>query len=263
MLDFVINLLIFFIITAVFVKESGLTVNRPTSFETPPENKETRSIQIQILDNGEVWVDNRAVDVRAVRANVERLNAVNPDGGVLIIAAGERADRHCSCRWSTRCTSAASTTSRSRRRSEPQRKRLNHAITRHTPETGETRHRPRADARLLLNLLIFFIITTSFIKEAGVTVFKPGATTAEHEDSGNMLIAIRENGDIWMDRQQVDLRDVRPLIERLHIERPDDTVVIIADKASKAGIVAKVMDEVRLAGVKYQSIAADPNVGAG
>ena len=86
MLDFVINLLIFFIITAVFVKESGLTVNRPTSFETPPENQESKTIQIQILENGEVWVDNRAVDVRAVRANVERMSAVNPDAGVLIIA---------------------------------------------------------------------------------------------------------------------------------------------------------------------------------
>ncbi len=86
MLDFVINLLIFFIITAVFVKESGLTVNRPTSFETPPENQENKTIQIQILENGEVWVDNRAVDVRAVRANVERMSAVNPEAGVLIIA---------------------------------------------------------------------------------------------------------------------------------------------------------------------------------
>ena len=86
MLDFVVNLLIFFIITAVFVKESGLTVNRPTSFETPPENQENKTIQIQILDNGEVWVDNRAVDVRAVRANVERMSAVNPEAGVLILA---------------------------------------------------------------------------------------------------------------------------------------------------------------------------------
>jgi len=85
MLDFVTNLLIFFIITAVFVKESGLTVNRPTSFEQ--ENKEdSKSIQIQILDNGEIWVDNRAVDSRAVRANVERMSAVNPDSGVLILA---------------------------------------------------------------------------------------------------------------------------------------------------------------------------------
>jgi biopolymer transport protein ExbD len=84
MLDFVTNLLIFFIITAVFVKESGLEVNRPTSFEQNESDSE--SIQIQILDNGEIWVDNRAVDVRAVRANIERLSAVNPEGGVLILA---------------------------------------------------------------------------------------------------------------------------------------------------------------------------------
>jgi biopolymer transport protein ExbD len=114
-----------------------------------------------------------------------------------------------------------------------------------------------------INLLIFFIITTSFIKQAGVTVFKPAASTAQHEDSGNLLIAIRENGDIWMDRQHVDLRDIRSRMERLHIERPDDTVVIVADKGSKAGVVAKVMDEVRLAGIKYQSIAADPNAATG
>jgi biopolymer transport protein ExbD len=87
MLDFVINLLIFFIITAVFVKEAGLEVNRPTSFETPPDENDSKSIQIQILEGGEIWVDNREVDARAVRANVERLSAVNPDSGVLIIAA--------------------------------------------------------------------------------------------------------------------------------------------------------------------------------
>jgi len=85
MLDFVINLLIFFIITAVFVKESGLQVNRPTSFETE-NNEDSKGISIQILDTGEVWVDNRSVDVMAVRANVERLSAIKPDAGVLIMA---------------------------------------------------------------------------------------------------------------------------------------------------------------------------------
>jgi biopolymer transport protein ExbD len=85
MLDFVINLLIFFIITAVFVKESSLMVNRPTAFEQQDET-ELESINIQVLNNGEIWVDNRVVDARAVRANVERLSAVNPDAGVLVIA---------------------------------------------------------------------------------------------------------------------------------------------------------------------------------
>jgi len=112
-----------------------------------------------------------------------------------------------------------------------------------------------------INLLIFFIITTSFIKEAGVTIFKPEAVTAEHRESGNLLVAIRENGDIWMDRRPVELRELRPMIERLHIERPDDTVVILADRQSNAGMVAKVMDEVRAGGIQEVSIAADPNGG--
>ena len=85
MLDFVINLLIFFIITAVFVKESGLDVNRPTSFEQHNDN-DAKSIQIQVLNNGEIWIDSREVDVRAVRANVERMSAVNPEAGALILA---------------------------------------------------------------------------------------------------------------------------------------------------------------------------------
>jgi biopolymer transport protein ExbD len=73
------------------------------------------------------------------------------------------------------------------------------------------------------------------------------------------LIAIRENGDIWMDRERVEPRELRTLIERLHIERPDDTVIIIADRNSDAGVVAKVMDEVRAGGVEEVSIAADPD----
>ncbi|HZD53594.1 MAG TPA: biopolymer transporter ExbD [Woeseiaceae bacterium] len=85
MLDFVINLLIFFIITAVFVKESGLVVNRPSAIQEQ-QKTDLESINIQILNNGEIWVANRAVDARAVRANVERLSAVNPEAGVLIIA---------------------------------------------------------------------------------------------------------------------------------------------------------------------------------
>ena len=88
MLDFVINLLIFFIISAVFVKEFGLDVNRPTSFEQNKDN-DAKSIQIQVLSNGEIWIDNRAVDVRAVRANVERMSAVHPDAGVLVLANDE------------------------------------------------------------------------------------------------------------------------------------------------------------------------------
>ena len=108
----------------------------------------------------------------------------------------------------------------------------------------------------VLNLLIFFIITTSFVKEAGITVDRPIAGTAEHKESNNILVAIRSNGEIWMDRRQVDLREVRPIIERLHVERPDDTVVVIADKSARTGILAQVMDEVKQGGIKDVAIGA-------
>lgn len=114
-----------------------------------------------------------------------------------------------------------------------------------------------------INLLIFFIITTSFIKESGVTVIKPEAATAEHRESGNILISIRENGEIWMDRRRVDMREIRPNIEKLHIERPDDSVVIVADKSSRASVLARLMDEVRAGGIRELSVAAAPIGGGG
>jgi biopolymer transport protein ExbD len=113
----------------------------------------------------------------------------------------------------------------------------------------------------VMNLLIFFIITTSFVKEAGITVSRPAALTAENQETGNILIAIRPNGDIWMDKRQVNLTEVRGLIERLHIERPDDTVVLIADRDAQTGSLTKVMDQVKLGGVKDVSIATAPSGG--
>jgi biopolymer transport protein ExbD len=129
---------------------------------------------------------------------------------------------------------------------------------RHSEESEDTGIDLAPMLDFVLNLLIFFIITTSFVKEAGITVNKQAAFTAEHKESGNILIAIRPNGDIWMDKRRVDVREVRPLIERLHIERPEDTVVIIADRESETGVLTKVMDQVKLGGVSEVSIAAAP-----
>jgi biopolymer transport protein ExbD len=127
---------------------------------------------------------------------------------------------------------------------------------RHVAETEDTGIDLAPMLDFVLNLLIFFIITTSFVKEAGVNVTRPEALTAEHKTSGNILVAIRSNGDIWMDKRQVDLREVRGLIERLHVERPEDTVVLIADKESPTGVLTKVMDQVKLGGIGEVSIAA-------
>ncbi|HEU4431672.1 MAG TPA: biopolymer transporter ExbD [Myxococcota bacterium] len=132
---------------------------------------------------------------------------------------------------------------------------------RHAPESEDHGIDLAPMLDFMVNLLIFFIITTSFVKEAGITVTKPEAMTPEQRDHGNIMIAVTESGDLWMDRQQVDFRRVRSIVERLAIERPDDSVVIIADKASKAGVVARVMDEVKAGGINEVYIAADDASG--
>jgi biopolymer transport protein ExbD len=86
MLDFVMNLLIFFIITAVFAKELGLQVARPSAGGIGAASKEAGSLLIEIDEGGEILVSDRIVDIRAVRANVERMHAEKPDNGVMIVA---------------------------------------------------------------------------------------------------------------------------------------------------------------------------------
>ena len=251
MLDFVLNLLIFFIITAVFTKELAIQMERSGAVAG---QKEAGSILISISAEGEVTVDNRLVDVRAVRANVERLHALKPDYGVMVVANQDSRRRRAGAWWPIRCAREASRTSRSARASE------GGPLTCPCSAIPRSLERPASTSRRCWtscsNLLIFFIITTSFVKEAGVEVSRADAETAVHREKGNILIAIRPNGEIWMDRQQVDIREVRPMIERLHVERPDDTVIIVADKASKTGLLASVMDAVRAGGIPEVAVAA-------
>ena len=106
-------------------------------------------------------------------------------------------------------------------------------------------------------MLIFFIVTASFVKEAGIEVTRPPAATAVRQERGNIMVAITANDQIWIDRRPVDPRFVRANIERLHAENPQGSVVIQADKDSKNGLLVQVMDAARLAGIKSVSLAAE------
>lgn len=106
-------------------------------------------------------------------------------------------------------------------------------------------------------MLIFFIVTATFVKEAGIDVNRPDAATAVKQEKANILIAINEKNEIWIDRRKVDIRSVRPNIERLHAENPQGSVVIQADKESKTDTLIQVMDAARSAGVFNVAIAAD------
>ena len=106
-------------------------------------------------------------------------------------------------------------------------------------------------------MLIFFIVTATFVKEAGVDVQRPLATTAERQDLANILIAITEDDDIWIDGNRVDERDLATIIKRLHAENPQGSVVVQADQASTHKKLKVVLDAVQKAGVPQVAVAAD------
>jgi biopolymer transport protein ExbD len=105
-------------------------------------------------------------------------------------------------------------------------------------------------------LLIFFIVTTSFVKEAGIEVNKPKAANQSKQKSANIFIAVRDNGEIWLDKRVVDIERVAATIEKLLAEQPTDVVIIQADKKAEHGKVVQVMDAIKEAGIDRISIAA-------
>jgi biopolymer transport protein ExbD len=121
-------------------------------------------------------------------------------------------------------------------------------------EESEINITPMLDVVFIM--LIFFIVTASFVKESGIEVNRPDAQTAELKEKANILIAITANNQIYVDRRKVDPRAVRANIERLHAENPQGTVVIQADKESKTETLIQVMDASRQAGVFDVAIAA-------
>ena len=106
-------------------------------------------------------------------------------------------------------------------------------------------------------MLIFFIVTASFIKEAGVEVNRPEASTSDPKENVNILIAITASDEIWMDGRRIDIRAVRANVERLHAENPKGAVVIQADLTSTTEAVVGVLDASREAGVLDVSLATD------
>lgn len=109
-------------------------------------------------------------------------------------------------------------------------------------------------------LLIFFAVNASFVKEAGVEIERPSARTATIKQQANIMIAVTENDEVWVDRQRVDPSSVRGHVERLHAENPEGAVVILADDESRTGLVIEVLDQARLAGVENVAVAATPPV---
>ena len=105
-------------------------------------------------------------------------------------------------------------------------------------------------------MLIFFIVTASFVKESGIEVNQPSANTSTLQKHATILVAIDANNQVWINRRQVEIGALRANVERLHLDNPLGTLVIQADKQSSNGKLVDVMDEIRQAGVEKIAIAA-------
>jgi biopolymer transport protein ExbD len=120
---------------------------------------------------------------------------------------------------------------------------------------GEIDITPMLDVVFIM--LIFFIVTASFVKESGIEVNRPDASTAQSKPRANILIAINANDEIWINKRQVEESQVRANIERMHAENPQGTVVIQADEEARTKKLVAVMDAARQAGVYDVSLATE------
>ena len=121
-------------------------------------------------------------------------------------------------------------------------------------EENEINLTPMLDVVFIM--LIFFIVTASFIKEAGIDVDRPDAPSADSQDDAAILIAISANDEIWIDRRETEPNAVRGMIERLHAENPKGSIVIQADEESTNEMLVIVMEAAKQAGVTNVAIAA-------
>lgn len=126
---------------------------------------------------------------------------------------------------------------------------------RNTDTESEINLTPMLD--IVFIMLIFFIVTTSFVKESGIDVNRPSAQTAERKEHGSIIISIKPSGEIWIDKRAVDIRAVRANVVRLRAENPLGSVVIAADRDAKVQVLTQVLDQLRLAGVTNPAIAAE------
>ncbi len=107
-------------------------------------------------------------------------------------------------------------------------------------------------------LLIFFLVTTSFVRESGVDIQRPRAATAVRKENANILIGITADNRIFMENRQMDLSTLQLNVERALAENPEGVVVVVADRQSSTGTAVQVMDACRLAGAANVSLAAQP-----
>ena len=122
-------------------------------------------------------------------------------------------------------------------------------------EAGEIDLTPMLDVVLLL--LIFFIVTSVFVTEAGIEVSRPEASTADSTSGDLILIAIGPAGDVWIDGEQIDPRFIRSRFELRLADAPNSSLIIQADRNASNEQVLLILKAAREANIEDVSIAAE------
>jgi biopolymer transport protein ExbD len=135
------------------------------------------------------------------------------------------------------------------------------ALHRHKKQASQAEIDMTPMLDIVFIMLIFFIVTTSFVKESGIEVNPPQAQTSQQQDNTTIFVAINAEGDVWIDNRVVDIRSVRTVVARLHAENPEGAVVIQSDENARTRELVSVMDQIRLAGVEKMAIAAQASAG--
>ncbi|GJL95472.1 MAG: biopolymer transporter ExbD [Hyphococcus sp.] len=106
-------------------------------------------------------------------------------------------------------------------------------------------------------MLIFFIVTSTFVKEPGVEVERPEAVTAEDRRTASIIVAISADDEIWINKEQVELEEVRTAVQQLRIENPKGTAVIQADSKSKSRLLVEVVNQIRATGLTDIAVSTE------
>jgi biopolymer transport protein ExbD len=104
-------------------------------------------------------------------------------------------------------------------------------------------------------LLIFFIVTTTFVEETGVEVDKPQAASSVQLEKTSILIALTDKGEVVYGGNEIGIGGVQPLVRRM-LQKEDVPVIIQADTASQSGMLVRIIDEAKLGGATKVSLAS-------
>ena len=125
----------------------------------------------------------------------------------------------------------------------------------HSGEDADVNVTPLLD--IVFIMLIFFIVTSTFVKEPGIDVNRPEATTAKERKLASIIVAISADDEIWINKEKVDLEEVKPIVEQLKRENPKGTAVVQADAASKTRLLVEVVNQIRASGIEDVAVSTE------